>query len=87
MTDYPEHSKLKGLGGANQIVGDFIEWLGENGYTICEFNPQRFCGEGEFFMTRHSRDTILSKFFEIDTDKLEAEKVAMLDELRAMRDA
>ncbi len=35
MTDYPQHDKLTALAGANQVVGDFIEWLGQNGMAIC----------------------------------------------------
>ena len=81
--EYPEHDKLKALGGANQIVGDFIEWLGEQGLTICEFNPQRFCGDGEFLPSRKNTVTLIGDFFEIDNNKLMAEKDAMLDAIRA----
>src|SRR6266516_6765252 len=33
---YPEHEKLKAVKDASQAIGEFIEWLGENGYHICE---------------------------------------------------
>lgn len=34
---YPEHAKLRALGGKNEIVGNFIEWLRREGYTICRW--------------------------------------------------
>jgi len=35
-TLYPEHAKLKACNTERQAVGDFILWLGEHGYYICE---------------------------------------------------
>lgn len=78
MSDYPEHDKLRDLGGANQIVGDFIEWLGDNGMWIAEYY-----NETELGPTRLSRDDMLAEHFGIDRKKLEAEKQAMLAKLRA----
>jgi hypothetical protein len=78
MADYPEHEKLKALGGDNQVVGDFIEWLGENGYEIARWNDSGTyclpCNEG--------RDALLAKHFEIDLNKLDDEKRAMLGAIR-----
>lgn len=76
MADYPEHEKIKALGGANQIVGDFIEWLSANDYVIARY-------EGDMlYPAYHGRDKLIAKCFGIDTDKLEAEKVAMLESFR-----
>jgi phage antirepressor YoqD-like protein len=76
MAEYPEHEKIKALGGANQIVGDFIEWLSANGYVIARY-------EGDMlYPSYHNRDKLIAKHFDIDTNKLEAEKVAMLEALR-----
>lgn len=77
MSDYPEHAKLKALEGANQIVGNFIEWLGENGYVIGKYDDI-----GDLWPAHRSIEWFLAKHFEIDLDKLEEEKVAMLEEIR-----
>lgn len=77
-TDYPEHDKLKALGGANQTVGDFIEWLGERDMMIAEY-----ANGSELMPVRRSRDDLLAEFFNIDRSVLEAEKRAMLDKFRA----
>src|SRR5262249_27932247 len=86
MTSYPEHDKLKALGGINQTVGDFIEWLGENGMTICEFVGDREFGRGGGYVPTHnSRDRLLAAFFEIDADELSQEKDRMLEDFRKIK--
>lgn len=74
---YPEHEKMKECSSPRQAVGDFIEWLSERGYWICEKR------HGEWFPTYRSRDQLLAAHFELDIDKIDAEKRAMLDEIRA----
>lgn len=74
---YPEHEKLKALGGANQTVGDFIEWLGEQGWEIARPHERM----DMLIPIMKSRDDLLAEFFEIDRNKLEAEKRAMLDSI------
>lgn len=76
---YPEHEKLEGLDGSNQIVGDFIGWLGEQGYEICRWNEGRtYC-----LPANVGRDQLIADHFEIDRDKLEQEKRQMLAALKA----
>ncbi len=41
MSDYPEHDKLAALRGANDTVGDFIEWLRQTGREIGDW--KRVC--------------------------------------------
>lgn len=82
MTIYPEHEKLKALDGANQTVGDFLEWLDDHGYEI----GQRDDKENYLQWTGKYRDDWLAHFFDIDRKKLSAEKDAMLEEIRASSD-
>lgn len=77
MSAYPEHDKLKGLNGANNTVGDFIEWLAENGYVIAEWGDSGNYLEAATI----GRDALIALFFEINPRKLEDEKRAMLDSL------
>jgi hypothetical protein len=78
VVEYPEHEKLKALGGANQTVGDFIEWLGQKGWEIARMNEH-----DELVPIFKRRDTLIAEFFEIDPNKLKAEKRAMLDSIRS----
>lgn len=75
---YPEHEKLKDLGGANQIVGDFIEWLHENGMWIAQYAAR----SDQLIVSTKNRDELIAEHFGIDRKRLENEKQAMLDFLR-----
>lgn len=80
--DYPEHEKLKDLNGANQVVGNFINWLGENGYEIAKWHPHR----DELVPANRSIEKWIAEHFEIDAVKLENEKLAILDAIRTAND-
>ena len=86
---YPEHEKLKALDNANQIVGDFLSWLGENGYEVaarhkhsdgCWGEKFRECGyrDGELAPVHRTVSQWLAAYFEIDENHLEQEKREML---------
>ena len=77
MTEYPEHEKLKALAGANQVVGNFIEWLGENGYVIARYDPH-----DRLYPAYERLDKLIADHFEINEQRLEEEKLAMLASLR-----
>ncbi len=85
MPGYPQHDAIKALGGANQTVGDFIEWLSENGLTICEFIGNSSLRGGDYVPTHNSRDRLIAAFFEIDADELSREKDRMLEDFRQAR--
>lgn len=82
MTDYPEHDKLVALDGSNQTIGDFIEWLNDNRYVICEWQNS---GDEErgYYPVHRSPASWISQYFQIDPVKIEQEKRAMLDLIRA----
>ena len=73
---YPEHEKLKAISDKSQICGEFIEWLQSQGFFI-EHNGK---GDWPQFVLRRQ----LAKFFGIDEEKLENEKMVMLDEMRRL---
>ena len=75
---YPEHEKLKDLAGANQIVGDFIEWLYANGMWIAQYAER----SDQLIPSAKNRDELLADHFGIDRKRLEDEKQSMLDALR-----
>lgn len=77
---YPEHEKLKALGGKNQAVGEFVMFLAEKGIGLAKYRGDQL----QLFTGRIQ--ALIAEFFEIDEAKLEAEKQAMLDEQRALND-
>ena len=72
MADYPEHQKLRDLNGANQRIGEFLEWLAGQDLCICGLHGEHYYPSG------HSTESLIALFFEIDREKLEDEKRAML---------
>lgn len=79
MADYPEHEKLQKITLQSQACGEFLDWLqSEKGVTLCTYNKSY----EQFYPLRVSITEVLGEFFEIDLEKIEQEKRAMLDEIR-----
>lgn len=79
-SQYPEHEKLQALDGQNQCLGEFLEWLSNQGYVICVCRTQRI---DDVYMPAYKPiSRWLAEYFGIDEVKLENEKRAMIDELR-----
>lgn len=84
---YPEHERLRALDGANDTVGEFIEWLSEQGYVIAEYGtgqPDDDRSEHRLWPVQRGIESWLAQYFNINPAKISAEKDAML---RAMREA
>ena len=81
MSDYPEHEKLKAIKDRSQAIGEFIEWLGDNDMAVCEFSGGNV---DRWWPTGQPINKLLARYFEIDLDRLEDEKLAMLDAQRAL---
>jgi hypothetical protein len=89
MATYPEHEKLTQIRDKSQLVGEFLDWLSQQGYYICRWQDEGDNGQPKRIpataddIARIHEDEYLADFFGIDQDKLEEEKRAMLDALRA----
>ena len=73
----PEHEKLAALGNRNQELGEFIEWLNEQGLTICALSGN------EYYRARLRTEQLLALYFGINLNKLEKEKQQLLESLRS----
>ncbi len=81
---YPEHQKLKAIADKSQAIHDFLEWLQD---TKGGFLAVRAGRRQDAYPMRESLRTLLAEFYEIDLDKIEDEKRAMLDECRRLNEA
>lgn len=82
MTDYPEHEKLAAINEQSQSIGEFIDWLAfEKDVILGKQDPDSFTGR--MYPAREPIGNLLAEFFEIDQEALEAEKRAMLIDIRA----
>lgn len=76
MVECLEHKKLSLIMGKDQLIKDFITWLeGEEKLVIARLNEH-----GELIPIHKPIEIIIAKYFGIDLDTLEKEKIAMIDE-------
>lgn len=75
---YPEHEKLKEIAPLSQAVYDFIEWCGTEGISL-----MRWHDDFDNWVPAPSIRDLLAKHFDIDEDKIEIEKRAMIGYMRA----
>lgn len=81
--EYPVHEKVLAVREQSQAIGEFLEWLGaEKGLHVAQWMT-----EHEMQPASYSAEKLLAEFFDIDLDKLEAEKRAILEAQRAANEA
>lgn len=73
----PECDKLRKVTHKSQIIGEFLAWLqDEKGLVICDLEDNEYLPYGS------SINQMLADYFEINLDKVEREKQAILDGIR-----
>ena len=78
---YPEHEKLAKIQDKTQIVGEFLDWLvNEKGMVLADW--QEGLIEDRLAPVNPSIQDLIAEFFQIDQNKLEAEKRQMLKAYR-----
>lgn len=74
---YPENEKLAMFDSERRAVAWFLEWLDEQGITLCERR-----GATDYLVPSGLQgEAIILKWLEIDPKKLEDERRAMLESL------
>ncbi len=76
--EVPNCEKLRALHKDKVIVGDFIEWMTAQGYVIAQEV------EEELAYARKSFDKLWLDYIEVDEQKLDDERRAILDEQRKL---
>jgi hypothetical protein len=84
--DRSEHDKLLAVQVESQAIGEFIDGMSRLGLVLCEEPGTRRNRSRWPVSTSRSINSILARWFEIDEDKLEAEKRAMIAAMRAMNE-
>ena len=60
-TFHEELDKVLALEGANDVIGQFLEWLPSIGLIVCETDPEEW-----YYMTYKSIPRLLAMYFNID---------------------
>jgi len=76
----PELDKMHVVRSASQSIGRFIDWLRGHRMEIC------YREEGKFLPMPESVEKLLARYFEIDLNKVEEERQALLTWQRALNE-
>ena len=90
---YAEHERLHLVKDKSQTIGEFLEWLTNDGVVLCREHKHRdecyekgyrVCGLrlGDMWPDHEPIEKRLAAFFQIDLNKLDNEKREMLSDLR-----
>lgn len=78
---YPLHHKLKQMKEEARTAGEFIDFLGEHGYVIAEYDEMTHAKHSNYssglWSTRKKPEQIIGEFLGIDSAALSAEKDKM----------
>lgn len=83
MSDHPEIDKMLAVQDESQAIGGFLEWMVEQDICLCKFNDTDSYN-GEYIPDNRNGDQILADHFNIDLNKVEKERQAMLDKMRSV---
>jgi hypothetical protein len=72
----PECEKLFKVSPQSQVIGAFLEHLKENGVKLSEWH------RNSLVPIRSSTEDLLAEYFDIDMDKVERERQALLEYLK-----
>lgn len=80
MSDTPQHDKLQEIQHLSQAIGEFLDWASEQGWHLAEWNTTHFFDSMQ--PVGYTTTNILARYFDIDLNVLEDEKLAMLEQIR-----
>lgn len=76
--EYPEHEKMTQVTNESHIIGQFLEYLNEQGIVLGKYDEQ---GQ-HIWPHRQPINERLAEYFNIDLKVIEQEKQQMIQELR-----
>ena len=81
---YPECEKLKKAAPESHKIGFFLDWLESQGIHLAHWveSFEDFTDPDMLDYIKETREQLLARYFEIDLDKVETERRAILEDLR-----
>ena len=83
MPECPECDKIVALQDKTQILSEFVDWLGVNGYAICSLEETPGYPKEQWVSLRKSFEQLFADYCEIDLAKAEQERRALLEAIRS----
>lgn len=80
----PELDKMLAEKEKSQVIGSFLDEVGEKGWALCEWTEdENSRSGGEYTQVRGGIETILAEYFGVDEEKAEKERIALLEYVRS----
>jgi hypothetical protein len=79
----PTLNKMARVRHQSQVVGEFMEWLQQQGYVVC----RKYLGENRFLPIFESIEELLARFFDVDLEAAERERRLLLEWARRAESA
>lgn len=80
--DYPECERMSAVADDSHKLGAFLDWLNEQGIHLAKYEDIEGYRDPVLVFHGERYEELLARYFDIDLDKVEREKRAMLDVLR-----
>lgn len=78
--EFPQLAAMMRVQSSSQVIGEFLDWLSQNGMTVCE-RSEGLRGT-QFVPVRENADALLARYWGIDLVALECERRAVLEQAR-----
>ncbi len=75
-TQFPQLARMQAVQEQSQAIGEFIEWLGQNGMAICT-SEEGLRGD-RFYPVMVPTEELLARHFDVDLQAAEKERRATL---------
>lgn len=80
MAKHKELDKMQKVQNQSQTIGEFLGWLSEQKIWLSKYDTDQHYDR--LFPLHTGTEQLLADYFEIDLDKAEKERQALLDEVR-----
>lgn len=80
--EYPETQKMVDAAPQSQNIGEFVEWLENQGIQLAEFVEIEGYSEPKLMPVSRSLESVLADYFGIDLKAVEKERRKILASLR-----
>lgn len=75
-SEFPQLARMEAVAEKSQSIGEFVEWLQENGMSICSTQPG--LRGTTFWPVMETTEALLARHFEIDLPAVERERRKVL---------
>ncbi len=82
MPKCPECDKIVTTQDESQILSNFVDWLNSKGYAICTIEETPGYPKEQHIPLRKTYEQLFADYFEIDLNKCEQERRALLEAIR-----